>query len=186
MPFRVDKKMPEEKKTLEFDPTQYYGDPMFYEIVEELKQLHSRKNFQYATQGNPLGNFERVGRLAKKLFKEHVPEDLGSAMLLMGKQIDAVYEMVGEGKSGTVEELEDKFKDMAAYSVICMILVRKAKAIKEENLESLIAKLNVPSPISPFLKLELSKELLEELGIDVSELPTEDDFRKELEKKQSK
>jgi len=115
----------EEKK---FDPSKYYGHPKFYKIVEELKKLHSQKNFQYATAENPLGNFERVGRLVQKLFKPHVPKDLGAAMIMMGKQIDAVYEVVGEGKVGTIEHLYDKFKDIAVYSIICMILIEEGKS----------------------------------------------------------
>lgn len=119
------------EKVVKFDPKKYYGHPTFYKIVEELKQLHSKKNFQYASQGNPLGNFERCGTLAHKLFKEHVPKPLGAAMLLMAKQIDAVYDIVGEGKVGTLEALEDKFQDIAVYSIICMILIEEGKKSEE-------------------------------------------------------
>ena len=113
--------------SLEFDPTKYYGHPEFYKIVEELKELHSRKNFQYATQDNPLGNFERCGNLIKKLLKPNVNPALADAMILMSKQIDAVYEMIGEGKSGTEEEVIDKFRDVAVYSIISMILIKESK-----------------------------------------------------------
>lgn len=111
------------KEKMEFDPSKFYGDPRFYDILKKLADLHSKKNFQYASQGNPLGNFERVGRLAGKLFKEHVPKPLGVGMMFMAKQIDAVYDIVGEGKVGTLEALEDKFQDIACYSIICMILL---------------------------------------------------------------
>jgi len=112
---------------LKFDKSKFYGDPRFYDILKELADLHSRKNFQYASKGTPLGNFQRCGNLAGKLFKNHVPKPLGIAMILMSKQIDAVYDIVGEGKVGTLEALEDKFRDMAVYSIICMILVEEDK-----------------------------------------------------------
>lgn len=120
------------KQTLEFDKDKFFGDPRFYGILRELAELHSKKNFQYATKDKPLGNFDRVGRLAGKLLKEHVSKPLGSAMFLMAKQIDAVYEIVGEGKVGTEEELRDKFRDVAVYSIICMILNDEAKLTGEK------------------------------------------------------
>lgn len=111
--------------SIEFDKTKYYGHPEFYKIVEELKELHSRKNFQYATSDNPLANFQRCGNLIKKLLKPSVDAPLADAMILMSKQIDAVYEMVGEGKTGTEEEIVDKFRDIAVYSIISMILLKE-------------------------------------------------------------
>ncbi|MGQ9644792.1 MAG: hypothetical protein ACUVT3_13115 [Ignavibacterium sp.] len=101
---------------------EFYGHPKFYEILNELAELHSRKNYQYATQANPLANFHRCGKLASKLFKDHVNKSLATALVLMGKQIDAVYEIVGEGKKDTIEELNDKLKDIAVYAIICIII----------------------------------------------------------------
>lgn len=116
--------MVKEKK----DDSKFFGHPMFYEIVDELKTLHSVKNKQYATKDNHFGNFYRTGQLGMKLFNPVIENKaLASAMGFMLKQIDGVYEMVGENKKDTVEELEDKFKDIAVYSIICMILIREGK-----------------------------------------------------------
>ena len=54
------------------------------------------------------------------------------AMFNMAKQVVAVYDMVGDQKEGTVEEIEDKFKDTAVYSLICIILSEMHKNIKEK------------------------------------------------------
>jgi len=102
--------------------TREYGHPKFYRILDELADLHSKKNHQYATKDNPLGNFTRTGYLTKKLWKEGIDERLAIALAYMSKQVDGVYEMVGEGKKDTVEELKDKLMDIAIYSVICIIL----------------------------------------------------------------
>ena len=40
-----------------------HGHPRFYEIIEALKDLHSRKNHDYASGGDPLGNFRRVATI---------------------------------------------------------------------------------------------------------------------------
>ena len=47
------------------------------------------------------------------------------AMSLMAKQIDAVYEMVGENKENTVESIYIKFEDIAVYAILCIILYRE-------------------------------------------------------------
>ncbi len=110
-----------------YDKTKLYGSPDFYKIIDNLKKLYSEKNFQYATQNNPFGNFQRCGKLIKKLLNPNIDEALADAMILMSKQIDAVYEMVGEGKTGTVESVDKKFEDIAVYCIICKILYRESK-----------------------------------------------------------
>ena len=43
-----------------------HGHPKFYQILEEMAQLHSDKNHDYAESDRPLGNFERVADLVDK------------------------------------------------------------------------------------------------------------------------
>ena len=105
----------------------YYGHPDFYKIVDELKELHSSKNRQYATPDNPLGNFERTGRMVKKLFKPEINERLAVLLCYVSKQMDGIIEIVGENKKNTTEALEDKLKDIATYSIIAIILSREAQ-----------------------------------------------------------
>lgn len=105
--------------------SQKSGHPLFYKILEELADMHDKKNKQYASETEPLSNFDRTARTVSKLLNDKINnKKLAYAMTLMAKQIDAVYDMVGEGKKDTVEEIEDKFKDIAVYSIICMILSR--------------------------------------------------------------
>jgi len=99
----------------------FYGHPKFYKILRELAELHSKKNYQYATMGNPLGNFQRCGAMTAKILK---PENKALAICLayMSKQVDGVFEMLGEAKEGTVEEVKDKLMDIAVYATIAIIL----------------------------------------------------------------
>lgn len=97
----------------------------FNDILDDVKELHQRKNYQYASDENTLGNFERSGELCKKFYKNEGIAPLIQSMVFMSKQIDAVYHMVGNDKKNTIESLEDKFKDIIAYSALCIMLVRK-------------------------------------------------------------
>lgn len=113
----------------------YYGHPMFYRIVEELKDLHSEKNRQYATKGNPLGNFERTGKMISKFLHKGVNPALASCLSLMSKQVDGIYEIVGESKANTIDSLEDKLKDVAVYSILAMIILAEAREKEKETHE---------------------------------------------------
>lgn len=109
------------------DNQQYHGHALFYKIIDELKTLHSEKNSVYASAEEPLANFERTGQLISKFLKPGINPKLASCLSLMSKQIDGIYEMVGAGKTGKFESLEDKLKDTAVYSIIAMIILRELK-----------------------------------------------------------
>ena len=106
-----------------------YGHRDFYEYIVDLAMLHSKKNYQYATKGDPLSNFKRCGALASKILKPDNKE-LAIALCYLSKQVDGVYEMVGENKTGTVEEIKDKLFDIACYAIICIILEEEGKKVK--------------------------------------------------------
>jgi len=113
----------------------HHGHHRFYEILNGLAELHDKKNRQYATTDNPLGNFYRVAELQSKLFKDSIKnKPLATALAFMSKQIDGVYEIVGEGKENTVDSLKDKLMDIAVYSIICMILIEEYEQGEEEKL----------------------------------------------------
>jgi hypothetical protein len=91
-----------------------------------MKELHNRKNAQYASSKDPLGNFRRASTLAEKLINPKIKnKKLAYLLILMSKQVDALYEMLGESKEDTVEELEDKLLDVAIYSVLAMIIEKE-------------------------------------------------------------
>lgn len=112
---------------------QYHGHPKFYEILKELADLHDKKNAQYATQSNPLANFKRCALLESKLFKDSIKnKPLAVALSFMAKQVDAVYEMVGESKENTPDSIKEKLMDISVYSIIAIILIEEY----EDNLKT--------------------------------------------------
>ena len=100
----------------------YFGHPEFYRILNELADLHSRKNYQYSTSKDPLSNFKSAGKMVEKLFKPGINIPLAVALVYMSKQYDGVINIVGEGKKDTFESVRDKLMDLAVYSIICIIL----------------------------------------------------------------
>jgi len=105
-----------------------FGHPLFYKIVEEIAQLHERKNRQYAMPDDPLGNFRRTGQIISKMLKPGINPTLASCLSFMSKQVDGIYEMFGESKTDTPDEMEDKIQDVVVYGIIALILLREAKA----------------------------------------------------------
>ena len=105
---------------------EYSGHPEFYKILDKMKELHNRKNAQYATSKDPLGNFRRASALVEKLLNPKIKnKKLAYLLVLMSKQVDGVYEMLGESKEDTVEELNDKLMDIAIYAVLAMIIEKE-------------------------------------------------------------
>lgn len=100
-----------------------FGHPRFYEILEELADLHDRKNRDYATPENPLSNFTRVGQMCKQwnlVTKGFEPTKV--AMIYMLKQVDAANKLLGSGEKGGVEGIPERLRDIAVYSILAEIL----------------------------------------------------------------
>ena len=106
-----------------------FGHPKFYEIVDELMQLHSEKNHDYAAGGDPLGNFHRVAKILE-MYPGLKPSDPTVVALIYAlKQLDAALWILSNGHEAKVEGIKDRLRDVAVYSILQMIL-------SEENDES--------------------------------------------------
>lgn len=111
-----------------------YGHPRVYEILDELADLHSRKNRDYASEDNPLGNFLRVAEWCKK-YNLITPEfeALKVAIIYALKQIDASLKLLGSGEKGLVEGIPERFRDVAVYMIIGEVLYEEAVASKNSK-----------------------------------------------------
>jgi len=103
-----------------------HGDPMFYEILAEMAELHSRKNRDYSPGNEPLRNFRESEQLG-------VPSWLGVLVRLSDKWM-RIKNLVQNGGEAQNESLEDSLLDSAVYYVICLALRRLKK--KEEALKA--------------------------------------------------
>lgn len=99
-----------------------YGHPKFYEILEELAQLHSDKNHDYAVGGDPLGNFKRRAEIYSKYPGLDLSDPVVVALVDAMKQLDAAFWLLSNKHEAKVEGLTNRLKDVAVYSPIAMIL----------------------------------------------------------------
>jgi len=105
-----------------------HGHPDFYEIMIDLMDLHNRKNHDYASDENPLSNFQRVGHLADiyNVWGWKVSSAVKIACINKLKQFDAYMNLLQEGKEALVEGVPERLKDVAVYSVLEMILLEES------------------------------------------------------------
>ena len=99
-----------------------HGHPRFYELLEELSELHSKKNFDYAAGGDPLGNFDRRAKIYSLYPNLDLSDPAVVAIVDAMKQLDAILWFHSNKHEAKVEGKVAKLKDMAVYSLIDIIL----------------------------------------------------------------
>ncbi len=95
-----------------------YGHPEFYELLNEMKELHSKKNHDYAGDGNPLANFKECERFGVSAF-------LGCFIRMTDKYMRILNFIKSGNLSVNSESIEDTLKDLSVYSLIDIILFRE-------------------------------------------------------------
>ena len=98
--------------------TKRYGHPMFYELLEQMADMHSRKNHDYAGEADPLRNFKKAEQQAIEPWRGVLlrMSDKWSRLESFAKQ-DICY--VKD------ESVEDTLIDNAIYSLLAIILRRE-------------------------------------------------------------
>ena len=101
------------------------GHPDFYEALVNAGELHNVKNYDYAGDGDPMGNFKRVAKMVESIIgPDNGPAKV--AMIYAAKQFDAVIDMLAHGRVGKSESLDDKLQDLSIYAQLARILLRES------------------------------------------------------------
>ena len=74
------------------------GHPRFYDLMESFMALHSWKNKDYAKEGKPLGNFNRVAAIEALYPDFDWATPFGVTMQYMLKQLDAAMHLYEKGE----------------------------------------------------------------------------------------
>lgn len=106
---------------------QYYGHPKFIDYVEEMKDIHSAKNHDYADQEEPLSNFRVVNELV-----EGIPDSpFKVAFTRLVEKILRISQIAKKGNMVGGESIIDSLMDSANYSILCrMLLEEYSKGVK--------------------------------------------------------
>jgi len=115
----MEEKLPEINK-------RYYGHPDFYKLLEELKEIHSNKNHDYSGEGDPFRNFKMSEEMGISAWK--------GCLIRMGDKYSRLCSFAKKQEYKVKDEsIEDTLKDLAIYSLICLILYREKEGDKDEN-----------------------------------------------------
>lgn len=97
-----------------------FGHPDFYKLLEQMADLHSRKNHDYAGTKDPLKNLRACERLNLEPF-------LGIMVRLQDKW-SRLEEFVNSGQLMIKDEsVIDTLMDNAVYSLLAIILYKERK-----------------------------------------------------------
>jgi len=87
-------------------------NPTHAKLMDEIKELHDRKNSDYAQKGNPYSNFERAALLAA-MFKDPIDQVFAT---LIGVKLARLGQLLSSEKQlPKNESIEDSFKDLTNY-----------------------------------------------------------------------
>lgn len=99
-----------------------YGHPRVYQILEELAGLHSEKNHDYASGGDPLGNFKRRGAIYAMYPGLDLSDPAVIALVDAMKQLDAALWLLSNKHTAKIEGLGGRLRDIAVYAVLSVVL----------------------------------------------------------------
>ena len=99
------------------------GHPRFFALLDEMAEIHSRKNSDYAKSEDPLSNLKECEKLG-------VPAYMGTLIRMTDKFSRITQLSNGKKPAVNDEAIEDTLKDLAAYSLLAIILFEENKQTK--------------------------------------------------------
>lgn len=104
--------------------TKRHGHPRFYKLLEEMANLHSRKNHDYSGD-DPLSNL-------KSSIEIGIPAWKGILIRLMDKWARLKTFAKKEILEVKEESIKDTLMDNAVYSLLCIIIYEERENVKLE------------------------------------------------------
>jgi hypothetical protein len=97
--------------------------PEFIELLDKSREIHIKKNADYASAENPFSNFEQSAIIASWFDN---PVDKSFAVLI-GTKLARIAELRNSGKSAQNESLADSFLDLGTYCFLWGAYVIRGK-----------------------------------------------------------
>lgn len=86
-------------------------NPHYIAVLDEMREIHDRKNNDYADDDNPFSNFEGSARIAGV----SVPQ---AFMVLIGVKVERLRQLLGGDKEANFESVDDTVLDLSVYSAL--------------------------------------------------------------------
>ena len=101
------------------------GHKSFIHMCVQEIALYCLKNADYASVGNPLGNFKRVAEMLQNCYPLETPwRPSLIALIYMLKQVDAVMlALCSNNVDLKAESLQDRLRDISVYAKLINILL---------------------------------------------------------------
>lgn len=103
------------------------GHPRFYELTKQENELHDKKNHDYASGGDPLGNFKRVSAIKRNYPKMDWASPEGTALDYMLKQLDAALWLMSQGHEAKCEGVPQRLQDISVYVKLAQVLYEEGQ-----------------------------------------------------------
>lgn len=100
------------------------GHPRFYELVEEICELHARKNADYSRDDDPLSNFRRAESLGVEAWR--------GVLVRMSDKWSRIEEL-SRGKVPQNESMADSLIDLSVYSLLALVLLEESGIMTRSN-----------------------------------------------------
>lgn len=104
-----------------------HGHPDFIRMSLDEMELHSKKNYDYAAGGDPLGNFTRVAKIFENYPELKLSNPVVVGIVYSMKQLDQVLWSLNRGFEGEIEGIDTRLGDNSVYSKLEIILNRERK-----------------------------------------------------------
>ena len=95
-----------------------YGDPRFHDLLKQLGDLHNKKAADYGADGDPLANIRASEEIGIPAWK--------GAWLRAKDKVKRINQFCLKGALEN-ESVADSFLDLAAYSLIALLLFQEGK-----------------------------------------------------------
>ncbi|KKL56727.1 hypothetical protein LCGC14_2242550, partial [marine sediment metagenome] len=109
----------QESQMRKFDTENYHGHPKFYELLQQMADLHGRKNHDYAGD-DPLSNLRASEEIGIPAWKGILVRLMDKWSRLKNFARTGIFEVKDES-------LIDALMDNAVYSLLCIILFEEEK-----------------------------------------------------------
>lgn len=98
----------------------HHGHPRFYQILDEMAQLHSDKNHDYSGE-DPLSNFKMCEKMGISAWE--------GILIRISDKWSRLLNFVKTKKFLVkTESVRDTLLDLAVYAILCIILLEEDKS----------------------------------------------------------